>query len=409
MDQSDRAVISTADDAVNAKLSCVEKGYYEDPFIRSMAKGVKGASSSHGGVTERNCSSFMEPIIRKGTHARVCAVDKAVGAFLKLRFGDDTSGVKDRRQVVILGAGRDTSYLRHRFRYLEGFEENRVDWFEVDHSFVIQQKAHIWLRNCAPAGYSYKSEMNASTGISYRASFSRQHESDADDSTYHLIGHDLRSSPSSLFEVLCDPFHGFERSIPTIYVLECVIMYLPYDISCNLFRHLAGNGVEIGSNDQMDTFATIAIYDPMPNHDRFGQVMLDNLQKRGIIGKGHKDGEDQQQLSLEITRTLSDQLEKLTKSGFDIAVGCHMMDAYDHGIVSIDERRRAARCEMLDELEEFVLLMRHYCLCVGVHCSGAQYQAAAEYLCSKSIGFKEGKCTVAHNVMQTHPCHNSTS
>eukprot|EP00573_Skeletonema_grethae_P012223 CAMPEP_0201695154 /NCGR_PEP_ID=MMETSP0578-20130828/7203_1 /ASSEMBLY_ACC=CAM_ASM_000663 /TAXON_ID=267565 /ORGANISM="Skeletonema grethea, Strain CCMP 1804" /LENGTH=44 /DNA_ID= /DNA_START= /DNA_END= /DNA_ORIENTATION= len=44
MDRSDRAVISTADDAVLAKLSCVEKGYYKDEFIHSMAKGVKGAN-----------------------------------------------------------------------------------------------------------------------------------------------------------------------------------------------------------------------------------------------------------------------------------------------------------------------------------------------------------------------------
>ena len=43
-----------------------------------------------------------------------------------------------------------------------------------------------------------------------------------------------------------------------------------------------------------------------------------------------------------------------------------MMSAYDHGVISTEERRRAARCEMLDELEEFVLLMKHYCLVMSV-------------------------------------------
>jgi hypothetical protein len=400
MDHADRAVISTADDAVLAKLSCVQKGYYQDAFIHTMAKGVKGVkSSSHGAAAGRNGSSSMEPIIRKGTHARVCAVDKSICAFLSLQLEEGTlTNIKGRRQVVILGAGRDTTYLRHRFGYLNGFEEKQVDWFEVDHPFIIEQKARTWLPHCAPEGYNYNAEMNVATGVSYRASFSRQIESDDNDSNYHLIGHDLRSSPSSLFEKLSDPFHGYDKSIPTIFVMECVIMYLPDEASWNLLRYLASNGVETNQSNQVDSFVTIALYDPIPSNDRFGQVMLQNLHKRGIKGQKYQDGE--QVLSLERTRTLSDHLAKLTKSGFDIAVGCNMMDAYDHGIVSIDDRRRAARCEMLDELEEFALLMKHYCLCVGVHSSGERYKVAAATLCSVGkdsiIGFPEGRCTVAH-------------
>lgn len=398
MDRSDRAVISTADDAVLAKLSCVEKGYYKDAFIHSMAKGVKGANSNSA-ARGRNGSSPMEPIIRKGTHARVCAVDKAISAFLSLQLNDnDTSDVKvkGRRQVVILGAGRDTTYLRYRFENLKDFKE-QVDWFEVDHPFVIEQKAHSWLCNCAPEGYNYKHEMNGATGVSYRASFTKQNESCASDSNYHLIGHDLRSPPSSLFEKLLDPFHGYDRSIPTIFVMECVMMYLPDKASWDLLRYISSNGLEEAHNTQIDTFVTIALYDPIPNNDRFGQVMLNNLQKRGITGQTHEDGEQHEQLSLERTSTLSDHLAKLHKCGFDIAVGCHMMDAYDHGVVSIDDRRRASRCEMLDELEEFILLMRHYCLCVGVHCSGDRYKSAAATLCTAGmdspIGFQAGKCT----------------
>lgn len=402
MDRSDRAVISTADDAVLAKLSCVEKGYYQDAFIHSMAKGVKGAnSSSYGAVRGRNGSSPMEPIIRKGTHARVCAVDKAISAFLSLRLEDDTSDVKvkGRRQVVVLGAGRDTTYLRYRFGNLKGFEE-QLEWFEVDHPFVMEQKAHSWLCNCAPEGYNYKYEMNGATGVSYRALFLKQNESDITDSNYHLIGHDLRSPPASLFEKLLDPFHGYDRSIPTIFVMECVMMYLPDKASWDLLRCISSNGVEETPSTQIDMFVTIALYDPIPNNDRFGQVMLNNLQKRGITRQTNEDGEQREQLSLEKTSSLSDHLGRLNKCGFDIAVGCHMMDAYDHGVVSIDDRRRAARCEMLDELEEFMLLMRHYCLCVGVHCSGDRYKSAAATLCSAGvdspIGFQEGKCTIIH-------------
>ncbi|KAL3805256.1 hypothetical protein ACHAW5_007093 [Stephanodiscus triporus] len=43
-----------------------------------------------------------------------------------------------------------------------------------------------------------------------------------------------------------------------------------------------------------------------------------------------------------------------------------MVDAYEHGVMCDGDWRRAMRCEVLDELEEFYLLMRHYSLLVGV-------------------------------------------
>jgi hypothetical protein len=181
----------------------------------------------------------------------------------------------------------------------------------------------------------------------------------------------------------------------------------------------------------------IAVYDPIPSHDRFGRKMIDNLHKAGItsavrgedrgVVDERKNGTSQVLdndseskywhllLGLEGTRTLSDQLSRLVHSGgFDIAVGCDMMSAYNYGVISDEERRVAARCEMLDELEEFVLLMEHYCFVMGVvfPCSSrnnktgllgdhdnTQYRfCVAEQLCSVGvdslIGFREGNCTI---------------
>jgi hypothetical protein len=82
-----------------------------------------------------------------------------------------------------------------------------------------------------------------------------------------------------------------------------------------------------------------------------------------------------------------------------------MMTAYDHGIISIDDRRRAARCEVLDELEEFVLLMKHYCFMVAVRCGGANGSSETSVgysLCSigkdSLMGFQEGKCTSSKRI-----------
>ena len=425
--QQDHAVKSTADDAILHKLACVEKGYYDDPFINAMSRGASGlvnkkqSSSSSSGAS----SSTTQPIIRRGTHARVKVIDRAINAFLSLPL---TTSI---RQVVVLGSGRDTTYLRHRF----GNEQPKVDdhtvrWYEVDHPSVIVQKAHSWLPRCIPKGYDYKRQASEETGDSYTitiAASSGRSESDVS-SNYHLIGYDLRSSPATLFGTLCSTKHGYDRSIPTLFVFECVLMYMPDEKTWDLLQYLAESPTKFSttqSSVDRDPFVAVVIYDPIPSNDRFGQLMINNLQKAGIMGRRRKrghvrathnetdddDDDKSSQLSLEKTQTLSDQITKLTKSGFDIAVGCDMMAAYNHGVLSMEDFRRAARCEMLDELEEFNLLMKHYCLVVGVSspagkdnhkCDDEDGSMMCEFdsigftFCSvgkdSPMGFKEGHC-----------------
>ena len=226
-------------------------------------------------------------------------------------------------------------------------------------------------------------------------------------SDYHLIGHDLRSSPDALFRKLSHPNHGFDvstSSSSTLFVLECVLMYMPETSARDLLRRIAAiptnsppPSLSFSSSSfssSHSSFVAVAIYDPIPGHDRFGQLMIENLKRAGIVAgvggggggvvgrrrhgdEGGDKGEDDDRhhrhlLSLEGTRTLTDQLSRLVRdSGFDVAVGCDMSDAYDHGVVRREDRTRAMRSEALDELEEFDLLMRHYSLLVGVSSSGS--------------------------------------
>jgi hypothetical protein len=76
--------------------------------------------------------------------------------------------------------------------------------------------------------------------------------------------------------------------------------------------------------------------------------------------------------SLEVTRTLVNQLARVRTCGFDVVVGCTMVDAYEHGVMRDGDWRRTMRCEALDKLEEFYLLMRHYCLLMGVASSSSR-------------------------------------
>ncbi|KAL3779027.1 hypothetical protein HJC23_011466 [Cyclotella cryptica] len=461
----DRAIIGTADRAILAKLSCVEKGYYDDPFLRPMSRGAIGSEASTARRGAGTASSMMEPIIRKGTHARVLAIDRAISAFLSLPLKSSRNNAKVTRQIVVLGSGRDTTYLRHRFEHLKNLHSNNtrtkdgaaedseqyVRWYEVDHPSVIRQKVTDWLPCCMPRGFVCESIPVPHGGEniqidgpyeSYVVSISGSnggndslHGINTQTSNYHLIGFDLRDPPSNLFEILSHPQHGYDKSIPTFFILECVVMYLPEDASRELLRHLAEsvNATEEHCNE--DSFVAVAVYDPVPCGDRFGEVMIHNLQNAGIVGRRRQhhsqssplsENRKKQEhdrlpiLSLESTRTVAEQLAKLIQCGFDTAVGCDMMEAYDHGIISMDDKRHAARCEMLDELEEFTLLMRHYCFMVGVKCSnrfkasttladvsqtmmkedGGATTCVGFDLCSigknSPIGFQEGHCISVH-------------
>jgi hypothetical protein len=113
--------------------------------------------------------------------------------------------------------------------------------------------------------------------------------------------------------------------------------------------------------------------------------MIENLKWAGIAGgdgggrqRGDNDCKckcsDAQWLpSLEVMRTLTDQIVSFVcMCGFDVTVGCTMVDAYKHGVIRDGDQERAMRCKALDELEQFYLLMRHYCLLVGVASSSSR-------------------------------------
>ena len=99
--------------------------------------------------------------------------------------------------------------------------------------------------------------------------------------------------------------------------------------------------------------ASVVIYDPIAQYDAFGQVMERHLVSAGMAAT-----------SLLQTRTLQQQLDKLTNCGFDIAVGSDMWSAYET-VLTDEQRVKANKCEVLDELEEWKMLMQHYCLVVG--------------------------------------------
>jgi len=379
----DRSIKATGDDVMVAKLATMQAGYYVDPFLDAFSQsdddfsytpmGSSSVTSSRAGAgqTRNGRRRTVQPIIKRGTHARVCVIDRALSGFLKMMMHELPDAAAC--QVVVLGAGKDTSYFRYRNGNLMGMQEQedekkikgiepinqqqqqhmhsknqpKVNWYEVDHVSVIKEKASLirksnLLKSFCPLLVKTASGYEC-VGAPKRLSFSNELESSLSSSpTYHLVGHDLRDSPTILLEKL-----NLNPTLPTLFIMECVSMYIPITESKSLLQALSVSA---------DTVFT-ACYEPIiGSGDPFGQVMERNLVKRGVASP---------ECCLLQTRTLHDQLEKLVEcEGFLRAVGCDMWSAYET-IVTAAQRKRANQSEFMDEYEEWILIMRHYCFVVA--------------------------------------------
>ena len=327
MDTNDLPIMATAEDAILAKRATVQTGYYEDPFLEPFAKKALGNTRRRQ----------FQPIIKRGTHARVCCMDRAISQFLRKNNSDNQDC-----QIVVLGAGKDTSYFRYRSGYIMGMEQQQnsngdtannreVHWYEVDHKSVIQEKYKIITDT--PELASLCTTVQQSKAGSGGGGFS----SSGKNGKYHLIQHDLRDDPLLLVQKL-----NLKVRLPTLFLLECVFMYLPNQASKALLTTLS-TSVEK---------AWIVGYEPILGSDPFGRIMQQNLVRARVATPFS---------CLLQTRTLQAHLEKLVEGGFSRrAVACDMWSAYET-ILTNDQRRRANKSELLDEVEEWILIMRHYC------------------------------------------------
>ena len=252
---SDHKVIATADDAILSKLHASSMGYYQDPFLSHFAKDAEGLTSSsrlscsmptssrHPDDSLRNRPRHEmashhpsnrhihhgqknvggQPLMRRGSFARVCCIDRAISTFLSLSPAVDEANVKRQthlkpsttRQVIILGAGKDSTYLRYQAGLLttppdlsmNSSTPNVVKWYEVDFATVIDAKRQIL--------QSLPSNLSTFSGGS----------DDNCQNEFYLVAHDLRSPTQDLFRTLTQQ-HNFDVNVPTLFVLECVLMYL---------------------------------------------------------------------------------------------------------------------------------------------------------------------------------------
>jgi [phosphatase 2A protein]-leucine-carboxy methyltransferase len=355
---NDRPVMATADDAVTAKQAAVDAGYYDDPFLQAFSQAPQ---------TKMRPLRQVQPIIKRGTHARVCVMDRALAAFLnaaatRSNSTSSSSSSSSSRQVVVLGAGKDTSYFRYCNQGIMGQQlspnpQAFVKWYEVDHAAVIQEKARI-MQSASSLSSQFPMEP---TSHGYRVVAANDH------SSLSLIQHDLRDTVNLLNKLELDP------SLPTLLIIECVFMYLPSLHTRDLLERLAARLKHV----------TMVAYEPILGQDPFGRMMEQNLMKVGVATPDS---------CLLRDRTLDHQLDKFLHAGFQAAVACDMWSAYEM-ILTSQQRSRANRSEFLDEVEEWMLIMRHYCFLVARIGDASDDEEDMTRVGSGSpLGFASGRC-----------------
>ncbi|KAJ2388160.1 carboxy methyl transferase for protein phosphatase 2A, partial [Coemansia sp. RSA 2559] len=239
---SDTAVQETSNDAAVSRESAARLGYIDDPWIASFVKHPQRRA----------------PLINRGTYSRFHGIQGALKRFVEAIQHNQQPPAEGPSspigQVVVLGAGMDTSYF-----LLSSDQKAAVRFFEIDFPDITARKAAtIWRKR------ALRSLLPANTAVAAGGT-----ELHAD--TFNLLAADLRAFEPAVVRKLRD--RGFDSSRPTLFVSECVLIYLDPEHSDAILDWITQNVPNAG----------IITYEQILPDDRFGQMMIENLRSRGLV------------------------------------------------------------------------------------------------------------------------------
>ncbi|WEW54910.1 carboxy methyl transferase for protein phosphatase 2A [Emydomyces testavorans] len=343
----DKVIQQTDHDASVSRLSAVELGYLDDPFARAFS----GNGNEPGGTA----AGRRYPIINRGTYVRTMAIDTLVSLFLGSQI--ETKCTRRKRQIISLGAGSDTRVFRllSKQQQLGARGKDAFVYHELD--FATNTAMKIKTIRASPLLLDALRERSADAEIEEDISISE--EGDALHSKYlHIHPIDLRSL--SALPSCETRFKGIDTTLPTLIISECCLIYLSPTDASNVLSYFTTlfssqqSPCTPSPTDLAPTPLALILYEPIRPHDPFGKTMISNLATRGI----HLQ-------TLSQYATLSLEKDRLRDAGFVTGQGAADVDFLWEKWVSGEEKERVAGLEMLDEIEEWRLLARHYCVAWG--------------------------------------------
>lgn len=350
-EKRNKVIKSTDLDALSCQFSANKKGYYEPPndYILKMVDTYSGYLQYFTGYSKlsaiRTIKSIYSdnklPIINRGTYLRTKLIDIIIEEFLN-EFGTC--------QIVSLGGGMDTRC----FRVLRRYEA--VKYIEVDFPEMAKLKKLAILENADLRKIVKCSE--AQTKVNSKEDFERI-EQNLDTPNYHLVGLDLRE-----IERIRGEFDLVDTSLPTLILSECAMCYMNKEDNEKVIHFFCN---KFGSNN----FLCFLNYEPMSLNDSFGSIMASNLQNQGIYLETFSSLPDLSERYSFLSQLCGLNNVKLT----DLSdIGGYDGSRDNHGDW-LDEKEilRVNKLELIDEVEEIRLLLKHYCLSYAEFGSGGVF------------------------------------
>lgn len=301
-------VQATAHEALSRKLHAVRKHYYADPFV---------------GFFETDHTLVNSPLMNRGFWVRVRAVENVIRVFSQLHGGAPI-------QVVSLGSGMDTLFFRWAATGKLGTTpETAVPvsvarFLEVDLPDICHDKELVVQRTP-----ELQELIAKHPGV------------------YHAVPGDMAHVGRTV-ELLRSALDTSEAAPPTLFLAECVFTYFPAAASTELMAACAGLFQNVKGGPDVMFFT----YDAMQPSDRFGKMMLENLHQRGLELPGVTD-----------LPTLDAHTKRAQGIGFPTVAAWDMKAL--HMQVPPAVRAHLDKLEMIDDWDEWNLVMTHYCVVVA--------------------------------------------
>lgn len=328
----DKLVRATDLDALSCRLSANAKGYFDPPdaYIAPLLQSYQQNLHLCQGYTQLSAGRTLRaafknpklPLINRGTFLRTVSIDALVAAFVA-QFAD--------AQIVALGGGSDTRC----FRVLA--KHPQVLYAEVD--FPEQTKIKKIAISNSPAMQLVLGASLALIGVAHKDAMAAL-DPELHTDRYHLVALDLRELETKGAVA----FAFLDSSRPTLVISECVLCYMTPEQNIAILNFWQKFMPRLG----------VILYDPMGLGDSFGDTMAQNLSQRGL-----------DLLTFSKYPSLHSRQQLFSSLGFE----AHLTDLALIGGYSGDRLwieklvlRKIAAIEMIDEVEEISLLLKHYCL-----------------------------------------------